>query len=459
MNDLLDNQQIRSRRNTASPAKLPSRDQSSGKDPHRKESQRKESRGNNSGPKRFLGRLQERKNSPGKNSNDSGGQRAFRPAKVTSLFEQNSRIIDNVEQNPIREHHEKDNSRRNFTFPKENTQERKSARGQKTPGKKRSLSLFSTIPVVALLLLVLGFFLVNQNNGSSPEWMNREAVDSAKDPGSQYNMAVYAGIRPVERIIDETGGDIPLDVMETFTWQSYRVKRGDTVSGIAVSHSVSMDAIIASNGITNARSLREGEVLRIPNMDGIPYLVKSGDNLTGISKAMGVPIEAILDANDLQTDRINAGMTLFIPGARMNSEELKMALGDHLNFIYPVRGARLSSPFGWRDDPFGSGVRVYHGAIDLSVPQGTPIIAAMNGKISAVGFDRTYGNYVIISHPGDFQTMYAHLHTVSVKRDDQVAQGAQIGTVGTTGRSTGPHLHFALYVNGRAVNPLDFLNS
>jgi murein DD-endopeptidase MepM/ murein hydrolase activator NlpD len=170
---------------------------------------------------------------------------------------------------------------------------------------------------------------------------------------------------------------------------------------------------------------------------------------------MGVPLEAILDANDIQSETITSGMTLFIPGARMNREDLRMALGEL--FMYPVKGARLSSPFGWRNDPI-SGVRRHHAAVDLSAPQGTPVRAAMEGKVSTASYDRTYGNFIILTHPGGYQSLYAHLYTISIKKGDQVAQGAQIGTVGNTGYSTGPHLHFAIFRNSRAVNPLDFLN-
>ena len=131
-----------------------------------------------------------------------------------------------------------------------------------------------------------------------------------------------------------------------------------------------------------------------------------------------------------------------------------MALGEL--FMYPLRGAKLSSPFGWRNDPF-TGVRTYHAAVDLSAPQGTSIKAAMDGKVSALGYNATYGNYIIISHPGGYQTMYAHLYTFSTQKGAEVGQGIQIGTVGSTGYSTGPHLHFAVFKNGRAVNPLDFL--
>jgi murein DD-endopeptidase MepM/ murein hydrolase activator NlpD len=280
-----------------------------------------------------------------------------------------------------------------------------------------------------------------------------QAPEPEADGESRRNLAAYAGLAPAAAA--PAGDEIPLDLTETFSWSSYRVRRGDSVSKIAAAHAVSMDAIIASNGISNARRLREGETLRLPNMDGIPYTVKQGDSLSKISAAQGVPLEAILDANDIQTDTITRGMVLFIPGARMRSEDLKMALGDL--FIYPIRG-RLTSPYGWRDDPI-SGVRRFHAALDLAAPIGVPVKAAMDGRVSAAGINATYGKYIILSHSGGYQTMYAHLNAFSVRQGDYVDQGVKIGEVGNTGYSTGPHLHFAIYKNGKALNPLDFLNS
>jgi murein DD-endopeptidase MepM/ murein hydrolase activator NlpD len=368
-------------------------------------------------------------------------------------------MIDRINQKPVRVYHEKQTvASRNFPFFRETPGERKGAGFP--PVRKTGKGLFSfalpALPLAGLFLFGLGILFIRHEREGSLDWMGREVVtiDSSRDQGGQYNLALYAGISP-QRTQEEPGESIPLDLAETFAWQTYKVEKGDSVSKIAAAHSVSMDAIIASNGISNARRLREGEILRIPNMNGIPYTVKKGDSLSKISGSMGVPLEAILDANDIQSDVINAGMTLFIPGARMRREDLKMALGEL--FVYPVKGARLSSPFGWRNDPI-SGVRRHHAALDLAASQGTPVKAAMDGKVSALGFNATYGNYIILSHTDNFQTMYAHLAAFSVKKGDSVIQGAQVGTVGSTGYSTGPHLHFAVYKNGRAVNPLDFLN-
>jgi len=416
---------------------------------------------------------------------------AFRPAGIVSIFEQNSRLIDGVKQYPARTTVRGRGSLfplfRNPRNPGSRNHDRFSACGDKQDFEDEEFRLESSgfpqernkrerrfhsfaipaIPAAVIFLLALGVFFVNYGQGGAFDWMDRQVVNTGDDKGGQYNMALYAGVDPKENApaqdvngktsSDQNSGDaIPLDLMETFAWQSYKVKKGDSVSKIAAAFSVSMDAIIASNGIANARALKEGETLRIPNMDGVPYTVKSGDTLSKISQNYGVPLEAILDANNIQSDVINAGLNIFIPGARMNREDLKLALGEL--FIYPLKGSRLSSPFGWRNDPF-TGVRSYHAALDLAAPLGTRVNAAMDGTVSATGYNGTYGNFIIMSHSGNYQTMYAHLTTILVKKGEHVNQGIQIGTVGTTGYSTGPHLHFAVFKNGKAVNPLDLLSS
>ncbi|MDR1046430.1 MAG: M23 family metallopeptidase [Treponema sp.] len=315
------------------------------------------------------------------------------------------------------------------------------------------VSSFAVIAAVSGVLVFLTLSLSRDDGFFRFPGSSALDLDLPEDPRHEANLASFAGIDTADSAEGET--DIPLDLMETFSWSSYKVRRGDSVSRIAARYSLSMDAIIASNGISNARRLREGENLKIPNMDGIPYTLRKDDTLEKISKNMGVPLEAILDANDIQTDIIAAGTQLFIPGARMKKEDLHLAMGDA--FIYPVRG-RLTSGYGWRNDPI-SGVRRYHAALDMAVPEGTTVKAAMDGRIATVGYNATYGRYIIVSHGSGFQTMYAHLSSVLVKQNAWVLQGAKIGESGNTGYSTGPHLHFAVYKNGRAVNPLDYLNN
>jgi murein DD-endopeptidase MepM/ murein hydrolase activator NlpD len=140
----------------------------------------------------------------------------------------------------------------------------------------------------------------------------------------------------------------------------------------------------------------------------------------------------------------------------MPANDLRMALGTL--FVSPLKGTnpRLSSSFGWREDPF-DGVQRLHEALDLAAPTGTPVKAASSGTVAMVGNSPVDGKYIIISHTGGYQTLYAHLSVVSILQGARVDQGTKIGEVGSTGRSTGPHLHFALYKDSRAVNPLDYL--
>ncbi|MDR1147385.1 MAG: M23 family metallopeptidase [Spirochaetaceae bacterium] len=301
--------------------------------------------------------------------------------------------------------------------------------------------------ILSVCLVILGFFAYY-----ALLWQDNEIqINPEADAFTRRKMLAYALGTLEERA--HLPEKLPVPVTETFSWSNYTVKKGDSVSKIAADNSLSLDAIIASNNLHNARLLREGEILRVPNMDGIPYTIAKGDSYQKIADKMNVAIEAILDANDIQNDDINAGDILFLPGAKMRSDELKMALGEL--FVYPVRG-RLSSSFGWRKDPF-TGLRRYHSAVDLAANTGTPVKAAADGRVSSVSYSSVFGNYIIITHSGGFQSMYAHLSSVAVKEGGRVDQNEKIGAVGSTGRSTGPHLHFAIYKNGRAVNPLEYI--
>lgn len=120
----------------------------------------------------------------------------------------------------------------------------------------------------------------------------------------------------------------------------------------------------------------------------------------------------------------------------------------------PINGARLSSGFGMRHHPV-LGYGKMHKGVDFAAPTGTPIYAAGDGTIDYASRHGSYGNYVRIRHNNQYATAYAHMHRISVKKGQRVKQGDVIGTVGTTGRSTGPHLHYEVLSHGNQVNPKD----
>lgn len=122
----------------------------------------------------------------------------------------------------------------------------------------------------------------------------------------------------------------------------------------------------------------------------------------------------------------------------------------------PLGDARLTSQFGMRTHPVLGGRRQHHG-IDLSAPTGTPIYATADGTVSMAKYFGSYGNYIQIEHGGEMQTRYAHLSQISVPDGSRVTKGQLIGYVGSTGRSTGPHLHYEVRIAGAPVNPLPYM--
>nr|WP_297280308.1 peptidoglycan DD-metalloendopeptidase family protein [uncultured Butyricicoccus sp.] len=119
--------------------------------------------------------------------------------------------------------------------------------------------------------------------------------------------------------------------------------------------------------------------------------------------------------------------------------------------------SRISSPYGYRTHPI-SGTRKFHKGVDIAASSGNTVLAAASGTVVKSYFSSSYGNYIVVSHGGGMMTGYAHLNRRMVSAGQSVAAGQQIGTVGSTGNSTGPHLHFEVYVNGSTTNPMNYFS-
>jgi murein DD-endopeptidase MepM/ murein hydrolase activator NlpD len=182
--------------------------------------------------------------------------------------------------------------------------------------------------------------------------------------------------------------------------------------------------------------------------------VKLGDSLSSITVRYGVDLNKLVDVNDLDSSVIYVDQRLFIPNARLSNWERAQALGTL--FKYPARG-RLTSKLGFRIDPF-SKKRAYHAGIDLANRIGTPVVASQSGKVSYVGYRGNYGKTIILVHQQGYTTLYGHLNKILVKRGQVVRQGEKIGTIGNSGRSTGPHLHFEVRQQRRYIDPLTLLH-
>ena len=270
-----------------------------------------------------------------------------------------------------------------------------------------------------------------------------------------FSRAIHSYIFPEQENFTDQEAFLAADgYVSTVTFKDYTVRKGDTVSGIASRAGLrNFGTLLSVNNIDNARRISAGQTLRIPSTDGLLYTVKKNETLAGIAATHKVNVTALLDANDLTHETLSVGQKLFIPGASLSSFELRKALGEL--FIYPIMG-RLTSPFGYRNDPF-TGARSFHSGIDLAAPIGTSVKATLDGRIAETGFNRIFGNYVIITHDRGYQSLYGHLSAIYVKRGQYVTQGAIVGAVGNTGYSTGPHLHLSIYKNGSLINPFSVL--
>lgn len=318
--------------------------------------------------------------------------------------------------------------------------------------------VFLVISILYVLALFVPYFMANIQFSIKP--LEMDVISETESV--LLNKAMYDFVfADKSEHVDDTG-NISLSnssliyALQPVEFQKYTVKPGDNITRISKKFGLSnISTLIAVNNISNARKLQAGEVIKIPSTDGIVHSVKSNENLTGIATKYGVSVATLLDVNDLSTDVLYAGQNIFIPGARLDSYSLKMAMGEL--FKCPITAKwRLSSPYGYRADPF-TGVRKFHTGMDLAAPTGTPVKASLDGKVVAVSYNQVYGNYVIISHINGYQTLYAHLHTTTCKVGQRLDQGQKLGLVGSTGYSTGPHLHFTVYKNGKLVNPQELI--
>lgn len=243
------------------------------------------------------------------------------------------------------------------------------------------------------------------------------------------------------------------------TYQTYRVKSGDMIGFIADAFDVTQDTIISVNNIKQSRLIQPGQYLKIPSMPGIIYTVKkNGETPDTIAQKYKVNAEKVATVNYLNTDsELKAGTSLFVPDAELDWATRQEINGDL--FKKPLHARYwLSSNYGWRNSPFNAGARTFHGGIDMAVSAGTPIYAALDGTVTAVGYNATYGNYVIITHHSGYKTLYGHMKSTACRKGNFVYTNTVIGYVGSTGMSTGPHLHFTVYKNGKTINPLTVLN-
>jgi len=322
-----------------------------------------------------------------------------------------------------------------------------------------SKTLIYRVAVVFCLcvVVILNFFLPVGHISKAKQMKNQASVEAGVGGGGYWDKTLPEGM--TEAVWDsELGGVLEPESFSkprTLLYSTYTVNKGDMIGGLAEVFGLNQDTLISINNIKNTRLLQIGQVLRIPNQDGIMYTVKKGDTLETIAEKYKSNASEIKIANELFSDEALVGTSLFIPGAQLDWMERQEINGDL--FIWPVSGY-ITSPYGYRIYPFDDdGGRQFHTGIDIGAPMGTPVRAAMAGRVSTAGWNDVFGNHVVITHHAGYRTLYGHMSVIRVKTGAYVGTGERIGDVGSTGRSTGPHLHFTVYKNGVTVNPRSLL--
>jgi len=231
---------------------------------------------------------------------------------------------------------------------------------------------------------------------------------------------------------------------------NHAVKSGESVWRLAQKYGVSVQTIVNANKIKEKTVILPGDTLRIPDRSGIFHKTAKKETLAEIAKKYKVSSDAIKKANGITTAALPAGKEVFLPGAKPLPEiqYIKQKV-----FAWPIKANhRLTSGFGWRVHPI-TGNKAFHTGLDIGAAMRTPIHAAADGVVAFSGDGGSYGNMVILRHKNGLFTVYGHASKLLVKKGKYVKRGQKIALVGSTGASTGAHLHFEVKSTEKHVNP------
>jgi murein DD-endopeptidase MepM/ murein hydrolase activator NlpD len=284
---------------------------------------------------------------------------------------------------------------------------------------------------------------------------NNPLISSLEQSAGQYQAQVVS-YNPAENSLATVISAKPRDKMV-----EYEVMGGDTLAALSKKFDVSVDSIRWANNLKND-TIKPGQTLKIPPITGVVHKVNSGENVFSIAKKYKSDAQKIVnfpfnEFADLETFALTPGQTLYVPDGVIEAEQPKYATQQF--FAQAQAGVKGSSNFIW---PTTGGITQYpvwyHMALDIANNVQPPILASDTGTVvfsGCIGYG--YGCHIIIDHGNGFRTLYGHMSQLLASAGQTVSQGQQIGTMGSTGRSTGTHLHFEIRAGETLQNPLNYL--
>lgn len=308
-------------------------------------------------------------------------------------------------------------------------------------------------PDFELLVTETGAGLIPETD---PEFAGTDDIAADEFPETQLGLSGSDGAILKPHLVTSSPGTAARTKIEY-----YEVEEGDTISDIAERFGLNVNTLLWENRLTARSLIRPGQKLTILPTDGVTYRIGSGDTVNKIAKRYGVSSDNIMAYNNLSSASLTVGQTIVIPGGRppaspvvtRPSASSSGSSGSSTppitsgKLLWPVASTRITQYYSWR-----------HGGIDIGAPTGTSIFAAEGGIVEVSGWNSGgYGYYIIIDHGGGLKTLYGHSSKLLVAAGDRVEKGDHIANVGSTGRSTGPHLHFEIRIRGSRTNPLNYI--
>lgn len=306
--------------------------------------------------------------------------------------------------------------------------------------------IHSGMMLLIVVGVTLGPVLIKENlpGLSASSWQQVEATVVLSATKGEMETATLESIKPRSETVE------------------YTVEPGDTISTIAEKFGVSIDTIRWENNLKTIKAIKPGDKLKILPVSGVSHKVQHGETIYSLAKKYQVDPQVIVNwpynsyAND-ETFALAVGQLLIVPDGIMPKEEpiaprpyyaeIPAAGAGTGQFAWPTSG-NISQRFVW-----------YHQGIDIANKSAPDVLAADGGVVVAADWSTpwSYGNRILIDHGNGFTSLYAHLSSIYVSPGQTVGRGQAIGRMGSTGRSSGIHLHFEIRSNGTSANPLNYL--